>query len=663
MKVSAALSPFDDHAARAAYVAWIATNSQRESETFKRFWERISHDPDITVYGGWLLLAAAEHQRHIANCRQDWSRAVDNVLQTFTCKADPNWVAPVLLWWLYRYREQLSEEQRQRCRRLLLNEKYWMADPGEDQRCYFTENHQIIYHVNEYLAGQLFANERFSVTGQPGHWHRDRGRSMILRWMDWRARFGFSEFKSLGYSDVLLMILTTLREFTLEPFLRDRADALLDLILTGYALHSFRGNLAAAQGRGSPDVIFKGEEWMPSATGAVLWGVGNHREVLSAGAIALALSDYQVPSVLQAIARDQHSQREIIEREGLDVDEAAAWGIDPSDDTNIMFFWGNQQYCHPRVLPSSLRVLPWDGYYMAERIYRAQRLIQTADEAGQPRPTDLDNTEVGCANQYAWRTAEYKLASVRDFRPGGRGFQQHVWQATLPGYAMAFSQNPYGTAPFTSPGYWKGHGVLPRVAQYRHVLMALHRIPDAPDLTPATHVYFPKWAFDEVRECGRWVFGRKGDGYLAVYSHQSAHWRDPDPAVVERIHRFDSHAQQTALASPYDWYAPGDFNVIVCEMGNPSSHGTFSKFVSMLVQSSVIVHSVDEIIYASPSLGQIMFGWSADFRVNGSSIPLRSDHRLHSPFGRVRFGDTVFRLEYEGFSHEFDPLSGQRRSR
>lgn len=656
------IKPFDDRFARKAYIAWVAADSAHQSPTFRQFWDRIEHDTEITVYAGWLLIASMQHQREVPTFRPDLRRAVDNILDSAEKARDPNWTMPVLLWWQYRYTDLLTDNQRRRVRHLLLNEKYWITDPGDDQRCYFTENHQIIYHVNEYLAGHLLPDDVFTVTGQSGQWHHNRGRQRIVQWMDWRARFGFSEFKSLGYSDVLLMILTTLREFAPDPTLRDRADAMIDLILTGYVLHSFRGNLAAAQGRGDAAVLIKGQEWMPSATGSILWGVGEHREVLAAGTIALALGGYEIPSVLQAIARDQHSTREISEREGLEVEEAAAWGIDPTEDRNIMFFWGNQQYCHPLVLDASMRALPWDKYYMAGRMHRARAVFERASMTGQPLPTDMDYTAVGRAAQYAYQTADYRLASVRDLRPGGRGFQQHVWQATLPGYAMAFSQNPYRTSPFAGPGYWKGHGVLPRVAQHRNLLIALHHIPDEPDLTQATHVYFPRWAFDEVRQSGHWLFGRKGNGYLAVYSHQPAHWREPDPAVVQTIHRFDRAAQSAAMASGYDWYSPGAQNVILCEMGSASEHGSFDQFVVRHENSTICIRDL-HVEYASPTLGIVTFDWIGVFRVNGMAIDLKTNNRLCSPYGTVRFGDTRFSLSHQGWAHAFDLLSGVRISR
>ena len=38
--------------------------------------------------------------------------------------------------------------------RLLLGFKYWIDQPGLDAMCYFTENHQFVWHTAELLVGR-----------------------------------------------------------------------------------------------------------------------------------------------------------------------------------------------------------------------------------------------------------------------------------------------------------------------------------------------------------------------------------------------------------------------------------------------------------------------------------------------------------------------------
>src|SRR4051812_8239921 len=54
--------------------------------------------------------------------------------------------------------------------------RYWYPDPVDvaavDERWYWSENHRLIFHTCEPLAGQAFPHDRFGVTGLRGDEHR-----------------------------------------------------------------------------------------------------------------------------------------------------------------------------------------------------------------------------------------------------------------------------------------------------------------------------------------------------------------------------------------------------------------------------------------------------------------------------------------------------------
>src|SRR5260221_3735180 len=59
-----------------------------------------------------------------------------------------------LLALLYWFGEQpaLRPADRERVETAFRNFKFWLDEPGLDAMCYFTENHQILFHVTAYLA-------------------------------------------------------------------------------------------------------------------------------------------------------------------------------------------------------------------------------------------------------------------------------------------------------------------------------------------------------------------------------------------------------------------------------------------------------------------------------------------------------------------------------
>jgi hypothetical protein len=99
---------------------------------------------------------------------------------------------------------------RESAKESLLGFKYWIDQPGLDAMCYFTENHQLVFHTAELLAGQTFASERFANTGWTGAEHAAHGRDMALEWIRAKLVGGFSEFDSNAYLAIDSLALVSL---------------------------------------------------------------------------------------------------------------------------------------------------------------------------------------------------------------------------------------------------------------------------------------------------------------------------------------------------------------------------------------------------------------------------------------------------------------------
>jgi hypothetical protein len=652
--------PFDDQAACIDFLGWMAHHAERESPHFAANWAAARKEAHKDCYSGFLTIPGLELARRGQPAPPLDQAIVTGVIEACRGLIHKNWTLPIPIWWLKRYADAFTAEQRAQLREICIATKFWMSDPGQDDDCYFTENHQIIFHVDEFLIGGMWPEEVFPVSGQTGAWHRARARVAIVRWMGWRARFGFSEHKSYGYSDAILFILLTLREFCDDVELQVQADGILDTVLLAYALNNFRGDLCACQGRSDFPNIVRGEEWLPAASMSLLWGQGRHDLRTSAAAILLACSGYRVPAAIQAIARDRSELQEHRERQSLDPEEGAGVGVDPASDEQAMFYWGSQQFSHPLTIAATQRAMPWSGYYMNQRVVAWAEQHRLCTQAGLPLSPDTDHTAIGRAEDYGCRTPDWKLSCLLDFRPGQRGFQQQVWLAGLGGRALVFSQQPGNGVLKESGGFWKGNGILPRAAAYRNVCICVHRIRPDQTLWLMTHAYFPKWVFDEVVEDAGWVCARRGQGFVALRSLNPATWSRPDPQVLEMIHPFDPAAKERGLASHYEWAAGGHANAFICELGRESVDGPFAGFVRRIVASKV-EGDWQHLRYASPSLGEVGFGWTGAFTVAGREIPLRQDQRLASPYCSSQFGDPRLDIRAGGHRLELDVTAGLRR--
>ena len=194
---------------------------------------------------------------------------------------------------------------RDRVRAALLGFKYWIDQPGLDAMCYFTENHQFVWHTAELLVGSLFPDDTFANSGRTGAWHAAHGRELAVTWMRRKLAGGFSEFDSNAYLAIDALALVSLVELATDVEVRTLAEALLDKMLLTLAANSWRGVHGAAHGRSYVPTLRSSrfEETAPIMW--ALWGTGAlNAAVLPATALATARS-YSLPPLVRAVATQQ----------------------------------------------------------------------------------------------------------------------------------------------------------------------------------------------------------------------------------------------------------------------------------------------------------------------------------------------------------------------
>jgi len=554
----------------------------------------------------------------------------------------------VRILYLYPNSSLVSERQKKDIEECLLDFKYWWNEPGRDSRGYYTENHQIIFHSGQLLAGQLFKDRTFRNNQQYGEWHQKHALSLIGRWMDWRFRLGFSEWLSNNYYDADCLALANLLDFAGDPVIRSRAGLLIDTLMFEMALHNYRGTFGSTHGRTYARFIEGGCHELSANTIKMMFGSGFFSGI-SMGAVSLATSSYRCPEIIQHIATDYSKPLVSRQRQSIDIDDAFQYGLSYSRELDVNLYWGIQDFTHPLILDLSHKVSKKYGtrlhgdFDKYRHIFEQQMKLHGRIVNHQLNPKAL--TEV---NIETYRTPEYMLSCAQRFRPGCLGYQQHIWQATLGTDAVVFTNNPGSFRAGTRPDYWAGNGVMPNAAQYKNVLICIYQIPeinpllssvkadmnDADDLLPnetkrelipLSHAYFPKTAFDEVVEKNQWIFGRKKNGYIALYSQKPTQWN------------LWKGKELDVVASSRD-------NIWICELGSKDTWGAFSNFVEAITGKEVEVEN-QNVKYQSPSQGEITYGWSAPFRVNGENISLRYHLRFDNPYCQNEFASNMIVIQ------------------
>lgn len=215
---------------------------------------------------------------------------------------------------------------------------------GEDAAVemeYWSENHYIMFASSEYLAGQLWEFDEFQPGKEflygdeermgilSGRQRQERGKARVLRWLNHRLMFGWTEFNSSGYYREHLWALLNLVDFAMDTEVREKAKVVTDLLLFDLARFSHKGAMGAAGGRSQ--FKSKASGWDNGSGDAVelLFGTrGMFSDVDSEIGAAMATSTYKVPDVLVEIATHP-PQSGFVDRSRVSItfDEAYKYGI------------------------------------------------------------------------------------------------------------------------------------------------------------------------------------------------------------------------------------------------------------------------------------------------------------------------------------------------
>lgn len=381
--------------------------------------------------------------------------------------------------------------------------KYWIEEPGLDVMCYFTENHQLCWHVAELLSGELLPDQVFANNGWTGRRHAAHGAALAREWILARLRGGLVEFDSSAYLSVNALALVTLVELSTDQPLVAAAEALLDKLLFGLAVNSWRGVNGGASGRSYSDQNRSARIEEVSPILRLYWGMGSYNaSTLPLAALATARR-YRLPAAIR--------------QAGLQTPEP---------------WWGTQHLSGRLRFRRDLQDRSWQ---LHTALWKTPDGMLSSVQDGYPGEAGLQ--------EQVWSAV---------LGPEARVFANHP----------ANTSNDLSVRPNT----WMGNRVLPRVRQDRDALVALYRVADT-DPLGYTHAWFPVGQFDEWARAGDWTVARAGTGYVALwcaggadlvaagpYARQELRPRRVGPAWVCQLGRAADHGSfadfRAALSTP-----------------------------------------------------------------------------------------------------------------
>ena len=413
------------------------------------------------------ILARKALDQETARDRQLLAETLDQIESRYDC-------SDFLLCGLIRYIKYypLPDGLELRTREVLLNYRYWMDQKGADAMCFWSENHSLMFYTCAMNAGELYPDEYFPRAEKYGRELYEEGRKRVLSWLADVEAHGFEEFLSTVYMCVTFAALLNVIDFS-EPEIACRAELVTDTMLRMLARQTFDGSVLAPMGRVYREVIH------PFRQGAqALMNLINPQVPYSYGEGWLgfyATSRYRLPEDL----------KELMEGE-----------------TEELYSTGNALICLNKKREYCMTSVQSPRQDKGFRRWQNLTLDAGADTA------TCDYT----------KSLNERFHGTTCFEPGVYGYQQHMWYAALGNETNVFTNHPGASCEDSQmrPGFWYGNGVMPAITQKGNHIGIVYHIPKEYPLH-FTHAYFPAVKFDEAVTEEHWLFGRKGDGYLALW--------------------------------------------------------------------------------------------------------------------------------------------------
>ncbi len=540
----------------------------------------------------------------------------------------------VRILYLYSNTGQLTEETKDAIKQALLDFDYWFSknnkNPGK--HIFWTENHVMQFYTAEYLLAQFYPDDTFRMREKKGKDMLGMLKDRVLDWIWIKAKTGFCEWNSNAYTGGNIYALLNIYDFSGDMIVRNKAKDLLDIIMLDIAVNSYKGSFASTHGRAYVNHVISTKNDNTSLATKILWdNICGFNAISSNSGLALMTSGYDTPSIINKIACNEQEVLLTKEQQSFNVEDGPALGKGFEDEEDLTLYWHNMGYTHHDILEKNLEMEKKYHLNINEWPYREYLHLKNNMHSKSKEGACYDHNYLSRVNFTTCKTPDYMISCAQDFRKGGYGFQQHIWQATMDGDITVFTNHP---GPNTRPCYWAGSYYLPRAVQYKNTVISIHDIKRKCHFE-FTHAHFPRSKFDEVCEIDGWIFGRKGDGYIALCSQNHYEWNNEHPYLN------------------CDVVCKARENIWICQMGRKEDDVSYKYFVAGILRSQ-LTFSAQSVKYATPKGDVLEFGWDGDLLVNGQVEKIRDYKRFDNKYCQSEYMSGIYKISDGTDSIEYD---------
>ncbi len=600
--------------------------------------------------------------------------------------------------------DQLPQSVRELIKSTCLNFKYWMDQPGEDSICFWSENHQLLFAVSEYLSGQEWPDELFTNSGLTGAEHMNKAISRINYWMEQRFKYGFAEWLSNNYYAENIAPISNYIQYSQDKASVERMKIIFDLLWYDVATYSVNntfvavssrmygdnksGNLYGNRIRAAMETI-----WSELDTGKLVSArspieqqiidgsadlettvklVGVDAQMMQNFIAMYQTSCYRLPEVIYNIALDREPVV-IKSSSGLNVTELKKAGLIGQEDYQIMAQMGSEAFTNPEVIENTLKYLSRQKMFRNKFVnpfrfvnIKLLSLLKVPRYISANFALMTNGIALERGNLYCYRNKYYALTTAAAHHVDTCGAQEHIWTANIAPDLAVYTTHPardddsrekHGA----SPGYWVGNGRQPMSVQDKNINITIYKLPEKKRLLEfhiarITHAYMPKEKFDILELQGTYVFGKRGNVFMAMISNGELKYRPYDNYAASLLIQHDKQVtkiDELKLDREFDLVREGgDYHTYITELSD-TDRETYEQFKQRIIANKIVV-SNGSVSYTS-SGSEYYVNYDQTFRINGEvqDTEYKRFNSKYSVANRepntifIKYGRNSLRLNYE----------------
>ena len=598
---------------------------------------------------------------------------------------------------------RLKESNKKEIQDCLTGLKYWLTDYDgkDDSMCFWSENHQILFAVTEYLTGNEWPNVKFA-DGRTGISHVASAKERINAWMEQRFYYGFNEYYSNNYYIEDIGPMANFIEFanSYDKDMIDKMMMVMDILWfdiasqsykyidasgkTNYAFMSASGRMYM-DNKSSDDtgnrlrlfidyVLDNGDEYKTYDRNFFICFKRMYEN-----------TSYEVPQVIKEIFNDNSKVQLIKSSNGITLEELESDGFIGDDANQIMMQMGMEAFTNENVINNSIDLLKRYKLFGNEFLndFKMVNLwplttFNLLDEVSSLINPSTNGKAIQRSNVYTYQTNYYSMSTNQAHFAGDYADQHQINLTTISSDITVYTAQPMRIS--TRGQYWVGYGRLPYSVQDTNVNISIYTIPEKkgflePHIVKYSHAYFPVGLFDEVNleylNSG-YVFGRKGNTYISLIAKSNGdavlQFKNDDPKyTMEQIERdtfaIKSNVLEKLLACGdlrYDLILEGGTNhAWITEVSSIEEDNSFEAFIQRILANDISYSNMNVNYESNDKTYDVLY--NQYFKLNNELVDLEYD-RYESDYvtTNIKRKADVIIYSFNGYSLELDYKNNKR---